>query len=55
MTKDWRELCACVAMEHDPKRLWSLVEDLLIALNEWESQSQTVTDLAGMTTSSAIN
>lgn len=36
--KDWRELCASVASESDPKKLGSVVEELIRALDERQSQ-----------------
>jgi hypothetical protein len=36
--KDWRELCASVASESDPKKLGLLVEELIRALEERQSQ-----------------
>jgi hypothetical protein len=41
--KDWRELCASVASESDPKKLGSLVEELIKALDERQSQLQVAT------------
>jgi len=40
---DWRELCAAVASESDPKRLGSLVEELIRALDERQSQLHVAT------------
>ena len=37
--KDWPELCAAVASENDPKKLGLLVEELIRALDERQSQS----------------
>jgi hypothetical protein len=34
--KDWRELCAAVANETDSKKLGSLVQELIKALDETE-------------------
>jgi hypothetical protein len=36
--KDWRELCASVASERDPKKLGLLVEELIRALDERQSK-----------------
>jgi len=36
--KDWRELCAAVASERDPKKLGLLVDELIRALDERQSQ-----------------
>ena len=38
--KDWRELCAAVARENDPKKLESLLQELIRALDDRQSQSQ---------------
>jgi hypothetical protein len=36
--KDWRELCASVASERDPKQLGLLVEEFIRALDERQSK-----------------
>jgi hypothetical protein len=36
--KDWRELCAAVSSESDPKKLGLLVEELIRALDERQSE-----------------
>ena len=41
--KDWRELCAAVASENDPKKLELLLEELLQALDDRQFQSQVAT------------
>ena len=38
--KDWRERCVAVASENDPKRLESLLQELIRALDDRQSQSQ---------------
>ena len=37
--KDWRELCAAVAREKDSKKLELLLEELVRALDDRQSQS----------------
>ena len=37
--KDWHELCAAVASENDPKKLGVLVEQLIRALDDRQSDS----------------
>lgn len=37
--KDWRELCAAVASEKDSKKLELLLEELIRALDDRQSQS----------------
>lgn len=41
--KDWRELCTAVARENDPKKLGSLVEQLIRALDDRQSDSHIAT------------
>jgi uncharacterized protein YllA (UPF0747 family) len=41
--KDRRELCAAVASENDSEKLDSLVEELIRALDDRQSQSQVST------------
>jgi hypothetical protein len=41
--KDWREWCAAVASENDPKKLELLLEELLRALDDRQSQSRVAT------------
>jgi hypothetical protein len=41
--KDWQELCAAVASENDPKKLGVLLEELIRALNDKQSQSHVAT------------
>jgi hypothetical protein len=36
---DWRELCATVAKEEDPKKLLALVEELIAVLDRRERPS----------------
>jgi hypothetical protein len=36
---NWRELCAAVASEHDPKKLELLLEELIRAFDDRQSQS----------------
>ena len=38
--KDWRDLCAAVARENDPKKLESLLQELIRALDDRQFQSQ---------------
>ena len=38
--KDWRELCAAVASEKDSKKLELLLEELIRALDDTQSQSR---------------
>ena len=40
--RDWRELCAAVANEHDPKNMGLLAEELIRALDE-RTKSQEIT------------
>ena len=42
-SKDWRELCAAAASENDPKKLGLLVEELIRALDERQSQLHVAT------------
>ena len=44
--RDWRELCAAVANETDSKKLELLLQELIRALDEHESRSQTDKPLA---------
>ena len=37
--KDWRELCAAVASERDPRKLELLLQELIKALDNRKSQS----------------
>ena len=41
--KDWRELCTAVASENDRKKLGSLVEQLIRALDDRQSDSHVAT------------
>jgi hypothetical protein len=41
--KDWRELCAAVASESDPKKVGLLVQELIRALDERQSQLHVAT------------
>jgi len=41
--KDWRELCAAVANENDPNKLGLLLEELITALDDRQSQSHVAT------------
>jgi len=41
--KNWRELCAAVASESDPKKLGLLVEELIRVLDERRSQLHVAT------------
>ena len=52
--KDWRELCAAVASESDPKKLELLLEELIRALDNRQSQSHVAMQTATTTRSSAI-
>jgi len=36
MQRDWRELCAAVTKETDPRKLSSLVQELIEALDQGE-------------------
>ena len=40
--KDWRELCAAVASEKDSKKLELLLQELIRALDDRQSQSHVV-------------
>lgn len=42
--KDWRELCAAVASEKDSNKLDLLLEELIRALDDTQSQSQVAED-----------
>jgi hypothetical protein len=37
--KDWRELCAAAAEEHDPEKLANLVEQIIQAIDERNASS----------------
>ena len=52
--KDWRELCSAVASENDPKKLELLLEELIRALDDRQSQSHGTMQTATTNRSSAI-
>lgn len=52
--KDWRELCAAVVNENDPRKLRSLLEELTRALDEGQSQSHVAMQTAPTDQSPAI-
>ena len=51
--KDWRELCAAVASEKDSKKLELLLEELIRALNDKQSESHVTMQTATTNRSSA--
>lgn len=52
--KDWRELCAAVASENDSKKLELLLEELIRALDDRQSQSHDNMQTASTNRASAI-
>ena len=52
--KDWRELCAAVASEKDSKKLELLLEELIRALDDRQSQSHVTMQTNTTNRSSAI-
>jgi len=52
--EDWHELCAAVASEKDPKKIGMLVEELIRALDDWQSDSQVAMQSATTNPSSQI-
>ncbi len=52
--RDWRELCASVASESDPKKLGLLVEELVRALDERQSELHVTHQPTNTNRSSAV-
>ena len=48
--KNWRDLCAAASAEHDPRKLQALIQDLIRALDERQSQSDGAAKLETPTT-----
>jgi hypothetical protein len=42
--RDWRELCAAVTYETDPRKLDAMVQELIVALDEGERAWRCQTD-----------
>ena len=53
--KDWRELCAAVASEKDSKKLELLLEELIRALDDRQSQSHLAEVQTRTTNRSSVN
>ena len=53
--KDWRELCAAVASEKDSRKLELLLEELIRALDDRQSQSHLAEVQTRTTNRSSVN